>query len=190
MKAQSNSPFDVQKDRVRIRWSRRAMLRGIGGAGMMLALPILQACTAAPATPTEAPPTAPPRPTDVLPSPTPQPAAAPTATPNAAAAAAPTTAPTAVPTVAPTVTPAAASSTAAQLPAQNLVFTMWDTKPEVEVVQGILDDFMKKQPNVKVTIQQFTGAERTTKYKLLATSGTPPNISIGCCGEVATFGEL
>jgi multiple sugar transport system substrate-binding protein len=54
----------------------------------------------------------------------------------------------------------------------------------------MLEEFKQRQPNLKVTVQEFPGSERQTKYKLLATSGTPPEVSWGCCGEVATYGEL
>src|SRR6266508_5443419 len=156
------------------------------------------------ATPTAAP-AAPVRPTDVLPT---QAAAQPTAAPTAAAAQ-PTTAPTAAPAAAakpteapkpaaaeptkpaaqPTSVPAAAPATG-PLAAQDITVTMPDYKPWIESMRPMLEDFKQRQPNLKVTIQEFPGSERTTKYKLLATSGTPPEVSWGCCGEVATYGEL
>jgi multiple sugar transport system substrate-binding protein len=187
--------------------SRRALLGRLGlGAGAALALPLLQACGGAAATPTAAP-AAPARPTDVLPTPA-QAAAAPTATSApAAAAAAPTNTPAAAakpteapakpteaakPTAEPTAPgkPAAAAPATAPLAAQDMTLTMPDYKPWIDSLKPMLEDFKQKQPNLKVTVQEFPGSERTTKYKLLATSGTPPEVSWGCCGEVPTYGEL
>lgn len=169
--------------------SRRVFLQVAGGA--VLALPLLQACSSAPATPTAPAPTAVPHPTDVLPTPTSAPQATAAAT---TAAAAPTTAAAAPTGVA---TQAAAQSTLKPianpqpvLPAQSLILTMWDNKPHMDTVAHILAELPKVQPNLKVTIQAFPDAERETKYKLLATSGNPPDLSIGCCGDVPTFAEL
>src|SRR6516164_2916385 len=95
--ALENTRLDANVERGGTILSRRAVLRTIGSTGIAFPLPLLQACVAAPSTPTAPPPTAVPRPTVVLPSPTP--------VPPTQAAAQPTTAPTVAPTTAPTVAP-------------------------------------------------------------------------------------
>ncbi len=166
--------------------SRRGLLWAFGGVGVALTLPLLQACSAQPAAPTAPPPTIVPKPTDVLPTPTPAAQATATTAPAGAQATA-TIAPP--PTPAPAATPTAA--TVAQLPAQEITLGMPDYQPWIETLKPMLGEaFKARQPNVTVTVQQYPGSEMRTKYKLLATSGTPLDVSWVCCGDVATFGEL
>jgi multiple sugar transport system substrate-binding protein len=180
-----DSPICANVHRANASLSRRSLLRGLGGASIALALPLLQACSSAPAAPTAAPPTIVPKPTDVLPTPSPVTQASATTAPQATAAPA-----TATPQpAAPTVTPKAA--TTAQLPAQEITLGMPDYQPWIETLKPMLgEDFKQSQPNVKVTVNQYPGTEMRTKYRLLATSGTPLDVSWVCCGDVATFGEL
>ena len=87
-------------------------------------------------------------------------------------------------------TPVPKAATVAQLPAQEITLGMPDYQPWIETLKPMLgDDFKSSQPNVKVTVNQYPVSEMRTKYRLLATSGTPLDVSWICCGDVASFGE-
>lgn len=161
------------------RLSRRTVLRGITTtAGITAAGWLLAACSSStPASPTTAPAAAP----------TSAPAAAPTAAPAAAPTAAATTAaaaPTTAPTTAATTAPAAGSTPAATPKPQATVAATGATIPitievsanieneaktgkpapdkfgewnEVAIYENHMQDFMKANPNIKVTVDWING---------------------------------